>query len=143
VTLVLLAEVRKDAFWIRSFVKAYGRVPRIWGLHTYGDANRRSNSRLARFVKAWPSGKIWITETATWEHFADTFTPSTARQAQLVPWAFRPALSYPRRVDRLYWYQWRGPSSANARWDSGLLDSDGTLRPVYEAVKRERFRSLR
>jgi hypothetical protein len=56
----------------------------------------------------------------------------------VVSWVFG-AARYPR-VDRLYWWQWRGaPNPRHVRWDSGLLDNRGRPRPAYKAALRQRF----
>jgi hypothetical protein len=129
-----------DLRWTRRFVAAYGRTPKRWGLHTYGPANRRSTKDLARFLRTFPKGQVWITESASWFSFSTPWPASSSRQAARVKDVFAPARTYPTRVKRLYWYEWRAPDDPEARWDSGLLARDGSSRPAYAAVLRERFR---
>jgi hypothetical protein len=129
-----------DLRWTAAFVRAYGRTPRRWGLHAYGPSNHRTMRDLAAFLRRFPRGDVWITETAAWFAFRDPWPPSAERQAARAAWVFRPARQFRSRVRRLYWYEFRGPDLPDGGWDSGLLAGDGSRRPVFDAVLRERFR---
>ena len=63
-----------------------------------------------------------------------------ARQQYATRSVFQAALRYRSRVDRMYWWQWRGASTPRAvRWDSGLLDAAGRPRPAYRIALHQRF----
>jgi hypothetical protein len=128
--------------WLERFLRAYGRTPRIWAIHGYSDANRYTFKRLAAFLRAHPHGRVWITETAALAKFASTFPYDLARQRRATSYVFRAAIRYRSRVDRLYWWQWRGDRRPRrVRWDSGLLDAAGRPRPAYRAALIWRFRT--
>ncbi len=131
--------------WIRRFLRAYGRTPRIWALHTYGDVNRFTNARLAEFLRLHPRGRIWITETGGFATFDREWPFSLKRQARAARFAFRQALRFRSRVDRMYWWEWKGQRRPRrAHWDTGLINANGTVRPAYRVALRQRFlRSLK
>lgn len=134
--------------WLRRFKRLYrGAGP--WGIHNYQDANARrplSTSWtlwLARQVK----GPLWSTEaggivgyTRTDGH---TYPYSLSRQLTAQRHLFA-LLRHPRvrhRYQRVYLYSWFGswgPGGRNrkGRWDSGLLNVDGTPRPAYWDLRR-------
>jgi hypothetical protein len=136
-----ISNSRTTSRWLARFLRAYGHTPRIWAVHGYSDANRYTYSRLATFLREHPRGRVWITETGALAKFADTFPYSLARQQRATRFVFRAALRFRSRVDRLYWWQWRGdPRPRRVRWDSGLLDAAGKPRPAYRTALYQRFR---
>jgi hypothetical protein len=143
VTLVLGFEADVDyAERFRAALPRQDRKRLIWGVSAYGDSNRMSNSRMRRFTKALPTGPIWITEGAAWAQFAKPTWPyNLRRQARTTAAVFNQALQFRHRVQRLYWYEWRGTGNYEERWDSGLLGPDGTPRPAYRAALAARFRT--
>ena len=138
---IVLSNGSPTRWWLRKFLAAYGKSPAIWAVHNYGDVNRRSNSRLRHFIRAHPKGRIWITETGAFATFSEEWPFDLHRQGRDAPFAFQQALRFRRRVDRLYWWQWRGSASKTVRWDTGLVDAAGKPRPAYWAVLKARFRS--
>jgi len=140
VTLVL-SDGSRTRWWIREFLKAYGRTPSIWSVHNYGDVNRRSNSRLRHFIRAHPRGRIWITETGAFAKFNEQWPFDLRRQGRDAPFALQQALRFRSRVDRVYWWQWRGAAAGSSHWDTGLVDPTGQPRPAYWSVLKARFRS--
>jgi hypothetical protein len=126
--------------WVARFLRAYGHTPRIWALHGYSDANRYTYRRLAGFLRDHRRGRVWITETGALAKFASTFPYSLARQVRATRYVFRAALRFRSRIDRLYWWQWRGAQRPRrVRWDSGLLDATGKPRPAYRVALNQRF----
>ncbi len=126
--------------WIARFLRVYGKTPRIWALHTYGDVNRFSNTRLATFLGLHPRGRIWITETGGFARYDRGWRYSLKRQRRATRFAFRQAVRFRSRVDRLYWWEWRGQRHPRrAHWDSGLVDHRGKPRPAYRAARNQRF----
>ncbi len=126
--------------WIARFLKVYGKTPRIWALHTYADTNRLTSSRLRSFVRRYRRGRIWITEAGGWARYDRGWRYSLKRQRRVARFTFRQALEFRSRVDRLYWWEWRGQRHPRrAHWDSGLVDHRGKPRPAYYAAKNQRF----
>ena len=126
--------------WTARFLRAYGHTPLIWAVHGYSDANRATTTRLASFLRAHPRGRVWITESGALAKFARAFPYDLARQRRATSWVFRAAWRFRSRVDRLYWWQWRGaPRPRHVRWDSGLVDWRGRPRPAYHAALTWRF----
>jgi hypothetical protein len=139
---IVLSNQAPTALWIKRFLQAYGKTPKIWAVHDYGDVNRGGMSRMQTFVKAHPTGRIWVTETGAFAKFSDTWPYNLARQKHYTPLVFKSALRFRSRVDRLYWWEWRGQSRPRtANWDTGLVDSLGRPRPAYYAALKARFRS--
>jgi hypothetical protein len=145
VPLTLVLGYENDLGYARRFMKALPRADRvkmIWGLSTYADTNRQTNQRLSRFVKAFPQGRIWVTEGAAWAQFAKPTWPyNLQRQARTTKNVFGEALAFRSRIARLYWYEWRGTGNGDERWDSGLLDADGEPRPAYAVALAQRFKT--
>lgn len=133
-----------DIGYTRRFLAALPKKERrrvIFGLSTYSDTNRRSNQRLRKFMKAFPTGRVWFTEAAAWAQFVPPTWPyDLKRQARATKAVFDQARMYRSRVQRVYWYEWRGAALPAERWDSGLLNPDGTPRPAYDVALKERFK---
>src|SRR6476659_3910587 len=127
--------------WIARFLRAYGHTPKIWAVHGYSDANRYTYTRLAGFLREHTRRRVWITETGALAKFAAAFPYDLARQRRATSFVFRAALRFRSRVDRLYWWQWRGDARPRrVRWDSGLVDAAGKPRPAYRSALTWRFR---
>jgi hypothetical protein len=126
--------------WTAEWLDEYGHAPRIWALHGYSDANRATYDRLSSFLRTHRRGRVWITETGALAKFARTFPFDLKRQRRVTRYVFGAATRFRGRVDRLYWWQWRGAARPrHARWDSGLLDARGRPRPAYAAALAHRF----
>jgi hypothetical protein len=148
---VLAADVLDDSSmvsWVRKF-KRYYKGRGIWGIHNYGDANKHRSLKasftykLARMVK----GKIWSTEAGGIVGFKTIkgrvgYKYSTARQVKAQNYLFKLMRNRKvrKRYDRVYIYNyfgtWSKAGKKTNRWDSGLLNLDGTPRPAYRALKR-------
>jgi hypothetical protein len=123
--------------WIQTF-KRYAHHPRLWGLHNYRDANRRTNATkgFRRLVK----GNVWLTETGgirRTDHRAHgsrrtKYRRSLVKQAEAVRRVFAIARSS-HRIKRLYFYQWQREPGAS--WDSAFVNADGTARPALRALR--------
>jgi hypothetical protein len=122
--------------WLRRFKAALPTLPRLWGLHNYGDVTRRRSTMTRRLLRMVP-GVIWLTETGGLVHFQlrDGVTPwryNEVRAARSVAYTFALADAHPRRITRVYLYNWR--SVPWLRWDSGLLSRAGVPRPSFCVV---------
>lgn len=131
--------------YIRSF---YGRLSRTWrkrvtivGIHNYSDVNRgrsRGTSSIINAVRRYnrPT-KFWFTETGALASFRRSFPYSESRQASRIRNMFTFASRFKSRgVQRVYSYNWFGAETggcgSSCLFDAGLVDPDGTPRPVYD-----------
>ncbi len=121
--------------FIPQFKKlAKGKV-KIWAVHVYGDQNRFSDKGLKDLEKQLP-GSLWITETAAWVKFGDSpkWKYDEARAAKVIDYIFKSLKKHPRVKKAMFW-QWKGDvSPQTARWDSGVLNFDGTERAGYASL---------
>lgn len=145
VSLTLVLGYENDIRYAQEFMKALppqDRAKVLFGLSTYSDTNRRSSKRIKKFMTAFPKGEVWFTEAAAWAQFAPPTWPfDLQRQARTTQDVFRQAIVYRKRVTRVYWYEWRGAGLPAERWDSGLLNPDGTPRPAYKVALAQRFKT--
>jgi hypothetical protein len=130
--------------YIRSF---YKRLSRTWrkrltvvGIHNYSDVNRNRSTGTARIIRTVRGynrrAKFWFTETGALASFGRSFRYSESRQASRIKNMFRFASRYRRSgVGRVYSYNFFGIENGTGcgtrcRFDAGLVDPDGTPRPV-------------
>ena len=132
---VLAGDVLDQAGMTR-YVKRYRRHldgrPAIWGLHNYADTNRFRSSGLRELFAA-VTGDVWLTETGGIVKFGRSFPRDEKRAGRAVAHAFALARENPR-VKRIYLYNWTAARPAD-RFDSGLVGTDGTPRPGYDALR--------
>ena len=122
--------------WVKKF-KRYAPTARIWGLHNYKDANdaRGTTKLLLKAVR----GQVWLTETGGILRLkpADGSRggrkSTKAQQARAVKRVYQIAKSS-RRITRVYFYEWS--KKRGNRWDSAFVETNGKLRPAYQALKR-------
>ncbi len=138
---IVLSDSGRTKWWVDQFLKAYGHTPKIWAVHNYGDVNHREASRLGHFIKAHRTGRVWITETGSFAKFNHEWPYNLRRQGRDAGRAFSQALRFRSRVDRVYWWQWRGSKANSTHWDTGLVDPAGRPRPAYWTALRLRFRT--
>ena len=137
--------------YIRSF---YARLSRTWrkrltvvGIHNYSDVNRsrsRGTKKIIDTVRRYNKRtKFWFTETGALASFGRSFPYSESRQASRIKNMFTYASRYKSRgVQRVYSYNFFGIENGTAcgsgcRFDAGLVDADGTPRPVFFSFKRK------
>ncbi len=135
--------------YIASF---YGRLDSTWrkrlkvvGIHNYSDVNRnrsRGTSKIIRTVRRYNKRtKFWFTETGALASFGAAFPYSESRQASRIRNMFTYASRYRTQgVQRVYSYNWFGIENGTScgkrcRFDAGLVDPDGSVRPVYSVFK--------
>jgi len=128
------------ASWLRTFQRYDKATPKLWGLHNYQDVNRRRTTGTRRVLAAVP-GEVWLTETGGIVSFGRSFPYSESRAQARTKTMFSLADTYDARqrgmrsrVTRLYIYSWFG-SPRGARFDSGLVNPDGSVRRAYATVK--------
>jgi len=127
--------------WLTKFKRKAGSKATIWGLHNYGDVNRRRTSGTRALLRIVP-GQVWATETGGILKFLPGYKRSKSRQAQRTKFMFSLFRKYDSRqrgmrsrLTRLYNYQWTGVKRS-ARFDAGLVNPNGSPRPAYKQFKR-------
>jgi hypothetical protein len=124
--------------WTQRFVKAAGRVPKGWGLHSYNDVNTFSTRRTREFL-AGTKGAVWLTETGGVVNRTRPRFPfrgcGTEHAAKATEFLFTKVARLSPRIERVYLYHWDG-GPAGLTWDSGLIGADGHARPALEVVRR-------
>jgi hypothetical protein len=133
------------ARYIQSFYKrlspTWRKRLKVVGIHNYSDVNRgrsTGTSTIIRTVRRLnPRARFWFTETGALASFGGAFRYSESRQASRMRNMFSYATRYRAQgVDRVYSYNWFGYEDgtgcgSRCRFDAGLVDADGTPRPVY------------
>ena len=125
--------------YLRAFSRRAAGTPKRWGLHNYGDVNRRRTTRTREVLRAVP-GEVWLTETGGIVKF-QSFKYSESRAANRIKYMFKLADRYDTRqrgmrskITRLYYYQWTG-APRGTRFDAGLTDPDGSTRRHYSTFR--------
>ena len=122
--------------YLARYRRALGDVPAVWGLHNYFDTTYGGSAGLRTMLRA-VEGRVWLTETGG----IVTNRRSTGRiglrydedrAARGVRRAIAMADARPRRVTRVYLYQWYGGRDL---FDAGLFRPDGTPRPGYRLLR--------
>jgi len=148
---VLRAEARRGRFRVmaadlldtgdlRRYLAAFRRhakgSPRLWGLHNYGDVNRRRTTATRTMLRTVP-GEVWLTETGGIVELRPSFKRSESRAAARTRGMFRLAGAYDTRrrgmrskLTRLYVYSFFG-EERGARFDAGLVAPDGSPRRAF------------
>jgi hypothetical protein len=132
------------AGYMRSF---YARLSSTWrkrlkvvGIHNYSDVNRNRSTGTRTIIDTARrynrSTRFWFTETGALASFRGSFPYSEARQASRIRNMFTLASRFRSRgVQRVYEYNWfgivNGGCGRSCLFDAGLVDPDGTPRPVF------------
>src|SRR4051794_31345085 len=84
--------------YLRAFLRRAGGRPRLWGLHNYQAATRRTSADTRAMLTTVP-GDVWLTETNGIVKFGVSrqFRYSEARAANRTRWLFRLAGRYDTR----------------------------------------------
>ena len=100
---VLRAQARKGKFrvmaadmldtpgmgrYLASFRRYAKGSPKLWGLHNYGDVNRRRTTFTKAMLRTVP-GEVWLTETGGIVKLLPSFKPSEPRAAARTKAMFR------------------------------------------------------
>jgi hypothetical protein len=136
------------ATYIASF---YKRLSATWrkrlkvvGIHNYSDVNRGRSTGTSTIIKAARkynrATKFWFTETGALAAFRGSFLFNLARQASRIKNMFTFATRYRAQgVERVYSYNWFGAQTggcgSSCLFDAGLVNPNGTIRPVYTVFK--------
>ena len=87
------------ASWVRSFKRFAKGKATIWGLHNYGDVNRKRNSGTRELLSIVP-GQVWLTETGGILKFGSAYKRSESRQARATKYMFKLVSRYDSRQSR-------------------------------------------
>ena len=122
--------------YLASFRRYAKGSPKLWGLHNYGDVNRRRTTYTKQMLRTVP-GEVWLTETGGIVKLLPSFKPSESRAAARTKGMFRLADTYDTRrrgmrskITRLFVYSFYG-AEPGARFDAGLVNPDGTPRKAF------------
>ena len=77
-TLTLLDDMSR---YLASFKRKAKGTPTLWGLHNYGDVNRRRTNFTKVMLRTVP-GEVWLTETGGIVQLLPSFTRSPSRAAR-------------------------------------------------------------
>ncbi len=150
VGLDMLDQAGSDRY-MRSF---YARLSSTWrkrltivGIHNYSDVNRSRSRGTATIINTArrynKRTKFWFTETGALASFGRSFPYSESRQASRMRNMFTYASRYRSRgVERVYSYNFFGIENGtgcgrSCSFDAGLVDPDGTPRPVFSVFKQK------
>jgi hypothetical protein len=137
---VLLASDMKAVNWIKTFDRAAKKKVKIWAVHNHIDANRNTKIGTKNFLR-YTKGQVWVTETgAIWNRWIGKrklkqYNHKTAVRA--IRNIFKLQRLNPRRIKRLYIYNWFGMKAKRPRWDSGLTNASGTERKTLKTLKAQ------
>jgi hypothetical protein len=116
--------------------------PRHWGLHNYGDVNRR-RLRLTQSMLRTVPGQVWLTETGGIVKFRG-FKYNEGRAGKRVRYLFKQVADrFDKRrrgmrstLTRVYYYQWSG-AERSARFDAGLVNPDQSVRRHFKVFRKQ------
>jgi len=126
--------------YLATFKRYAKGTPKLWGLHNYGDVNRRRTTYTKRMLRSVP-GEVWLTETGGLVKLQPSFRRSTSRAKARTKGLFKLVNRYDTKrrgmrskITRLFVYTFYGEDSS-ARFDAGLMNPDGTPRPAFSVFK--------
>jgi hypothetical protein len=136
-----ILDTKNMTSWVAQFKRFAKGKARIWGLHNYGDVNRKRSSGTTAMLRVAP-GEVWLTETGGILKFGSDYPRSESRQARATKYMFKLVSRYDSRqrgmkgrITRLYNYQWTG-APRSFRFDAGLVNANGTPRKAYRQFKK-------
>lgn len=129
--------------YLKSFMRKAKGKPRLWGLHNYGDVNRK-RTKFTKMMLNMVPGQVWLTETGGLVKFGEgrQFRYNEKRAKKRTKWMFKVANRYDNRrrgmrskLTRLFVYKWFG-EERGARFDAGLVDPDGSPRKAFRTFRK-------
>ena len=127
--------------YLAQFKRYAKGSPRLWGLHNYGDVNRKRTLFTKTMLRSVP-GEVWLTETGGIVKLKPSFKRSTSRAAARTKTMFKLANTYSKKrrgmrskITRLFVYTYYG-APRSARFDAGLVNPDGSRRPAYKVFAK-------
>jgi hypothetical protein len=136
-----LLDTPKMSRYLASFRRHATGSPKLWGLHNYGDVNRRRTTYTQQMLRTVP-GEVWLTETGGLVKLLPSFEHSESRAAARTKDMFRLAATYDTRrrgmrsrITRLFVYSFYG-AQPDARFDAGLVNPDGAPREAFSVFSK-------
>jgi hypothetical protein len=128
--------------YLRAFKRYAKGSPKLWGLHNYGDVNRRRTRYTKQMLRSVP-GEVWLTETGGIVKLLPSFKRSPSRAAARTKGMFKLVNRYDTKrrgmrskITRLFVYTWFG-ESRRARFDAGLVNPDGSPRKAFSVFRKQ------
>jgi hypothetical protein len=126
-----------------ALTPTFRKRAKVVGIHNYGDVNRQRTTYTSKMIKMSRkynrSTKFWFTETGGLVEFKTSktvFKCDAKRAASRTKSVFSLATKYKSfGVQRVYLYNWTGAGCGKTRFDAGLTNPDGSVRPAYNTVK--------
>src|SRR3954453_22598639 len=119
--------------YIKAFRKAYKGPRTVCGVHNYSDVNRFRQTGTKAIIKALGCKQIWHTEAGGLYKFVG-YKADQKRELKATKYMFKVAKAN-KKIKRLYVYSWFG-APRSARFDSGLINPNGTPRKAYAEVRK-------
>ena len=127
--------------YLSTFKRHMKGSPKLWGLHNYGDVNRRRSSFTKQMLRSVP-GELWLTETGGIVKLLPSFKSSPSRAKARTTDMFKLVNQYDTKrrgmrskITRLFVYTWFG-EERSARFDAGLVNPDGSPRPAFSVFRK-------
>jgi hypothetical protein len=124
---------RSATRYIKAFRKAYKGPRSVCGVHNYSDINRFRSTGTKAIIKALGCKQIWLTEAGGLYKFVG-YKADQKRQLRATKYMFKVAKAN-KKIKRLYVYTWFG-APRSARFDAGLVGTDGKPRKAYAEVRK-------
>jgi hypothetical protein len=125
----------------KSLSKSWRKRAKLVGIHNYSDVNRRHPTGTRTIIHSVrshgrnPRAKFWLTETGGLVEFGRSFPCNKKRAANRINYMFSLAKKYDRYIERMYAYAYWG-NDCEERFDAGLVNADGSIRPGYTTFKK-------
>jgi len=127
--------------YLASFKRHAKGSPRLWGLHNYGDVNRKRTTFTKKMLRSVP-GEVWLTETGGIVKLLPSFKRNLKRAKSRTKGMFRLVNRYDTKrrgtrskITRLFVYTYYG-AARSARFDAGLVNPDGSTRPAFSVFAK-------
>jgi hypothetical protein len=124
---------RSATRYVKAFRKAYKGPRSVCGVHNYSDINRFRSTGTKALIKALGCKQIWLTEAGGLYKFVG-YKADQKRQLRATKYMFKVAKAN-KKIKRLYVYTWFG-APRSARFDAGLVGTDGKPRKAYAEVRK-------
>ena len=127
--------------YLSAFKRKVKGSPKLWGLHNYGDVNRRRTTYTKQMLRSVP-GEVWLTETGGIVKLLPSFKRSPSRAKARTRGMFKLVNRYDTKrrgmrskITRLFVYSFFG-AAPSARFDAGLVNPDSSPRPAFGVFKK-------
>ncbi len=133
-----LLDEPKVLSWAARFVKAAKRSPKIWGIHSYNDANTFSTKVTKALLKGL-KGDLWLTETGG---VANRSKPryafkgcGVAFETKATTFLLTRIATLSPRIKRIYIFHW-SLGKRKVTFDAALIDAQDRERPALNVVRK-------